>query len=86
MKSLEAVYDLLVSIGGAHEGTRFSFLHHHNDKQFPCTEWRFCGHLGHGGKYYREQNIVSCYREDGNTQRTQIIKALNSALDALPDL
>ena len=77
------VFDLLASIGGAHEAQRYGFIHAHIDPLYPCDEWRFCGLLGMGGKYRRQKNRVDCYREDETPARLTIIKQLNEALSAL---
>lgn len=79
-KDFQKVYDLLVKIGGASEFMRLSFVLNHEDTVFPCTEWRFCGLLGYGGKYRKGTNTVDCYSEDENPKRREIINELNSAL------
>lgn len=78
-----SVYDVLVTLGGANETMRDGFVHNHTDKKSPCTEWRFCGHLGFGGKYRSERNRVDCYREDETPARAKIITEVNAALSAL---
>jgi hypothetical protein len=80
MEFFNRVYDLLVSIGGATESMRDSFIYHHARDKFPCDEFRFMGTLGFGGKYYRRENRVSCYREDETPLRRQIIERLNAEL------
>ncbi len=77
---LNKVYNLLVAIGGAHEYERESFVYHHLEG---CTEWRFQGQLGFGGKYYSERNKVSCYSEDKTEHREYLIKKLNEELAKL---
>lgn len=74
------VYDLLVSIGGAYEPDRDSFIYHHTKSKDGCDEWRFCGKLGFGGKYRSRTNSVDCYREDANEARLKLIDELNCAL------
>ena len=57
------VYDILVNIGGASEYMRDSFVYHHSDyTNGNCTEWRFMGKLGYGGKYRSNYNAVDCYK------------------------
>ena len=81
---LNSIYDLLVSIGGANEHYRYSFIWKHViNTEFPCKEWRFCGHLGFGGKYRSEKNKVDCYSEDETPERLAIIEQLNEALKQL---
>lgn len=75
------VYDALVNIGGAHPMSRGSFLvdaELHN-----WDEYRFMGHLGHGGKYWRKSNRVNCYPEDATPARHEIMLRLNFALAQL---
>lgn len=71
------IYDLLVTIGGAREDERVDFIYHHCEDKFPCTEWRFIGHLGFGGKYKSGWNGVSYYPEN----ETPVIKALAETLN-----
>jgi hypothetical protein len=80
------VFDLLVSIGGAHESLRADFVYHHARETPPCDEYRFQGNLGFGGKYRRRTNTVDCYLEDETPERLQIIKRLNEALARLAAL
>ena len=68
-ESANAVYDLLVKVGGAYEGDRSSFVYHHSKELVGITsssEWRFQGSLGFGGKFYTDHDRwrVGCYRED----------------------
>ena len=81
---LNAIYDLLVSIGGASETYRYSFISEHvRNEDFACREWRFCGHLGFGGKYRSQTNKVDCYQEDETPERLAIIEKLNKELAKL---
>ena len=73
------VYDILVNIGGADEKMRDSFLYYHTEES-DCTEWRFCGKLGFGGKYRSEYNSVDCYQEDETKERLKIIEEINNKL------
>jgi hypothetical protein len=77
------VYDLLVSIGGASETERRGFLYSHTEDKFGCDEWRFCGHLGFGGKFRSRRFTVDCYRESETPERLRIIAELNTALEVL---
>lgn len=74
------VYDLLVSIGGAYEPDRDNFIYHHAKRKGGCSEWRFSGNLGFGGKYRSEYNQVDCYKEDETPERIKIMNELNVAL------
>ena len=57
------VYDILVRHAGAPEDDRDAFVYHLTDG---CTEWRFQGALGFGGKFYVERCgwRVGAYPED----------------------
>jgi len=79
-ENLNKVYTILVNIGGAREGNREAFFFDHLDKEYPCEEWRFCGHLGFGGKYRSRSNTVDCYNEDATALRKQIMQDVNRAL------
>lgn len=74
------VYDVLVALGGAREEDRENFVYHHSEYKYNCTEWRFGGKLGFGGKYRSDNNRVDCYREDETPERREIIKKINSKL------
>ena len=74
------IYDLLVSIGGAVERDREYFIHTFCKDETGCTEWRFIGYLGFGGKYRNPSNKVTCYSEDENPKRLDIIAKLNEKL------
>ena len=79
-----AIYSVLVEQAGAQEIMRNSFIYHHTESEFgPCDEWRFQGALGFGGKYWRRENRVSCYREDETPERLEIIERTNEALSSL---
>ena len=46
-----------------------------------CTEYRFCGSLGFGGKVWNNCGLyVNCYPEDETERRQRIIDATNAAL------
>lgn len=78
---LDKVFDLLVSIGGANESLKQNFIYVHINED--CTEYRFGGYLGHGGKYRSKTNRVDCYQEDETPERIKIIKELNEVLEKL---
>lgn len=64
---------------------RMNFIHHMLADKYPCTEWRFCGSLGFGGKIYRNDRklYVSCYPEDETRARRKLIKSVNKKLEKL---
>jgi len=83
------VYDILVLECGAKEDEREHFIQVQTSEQ--VQEWRFCGRLGFGGKFWRqgsgwatkEQMYVDCYQEDETPERTAMIDAANARLKAL---
>jgi hypothetical protein len=81
------VYSTLVHFARASESDRVGFLYHHTkmpkparDFDCPVEEWRFCGSLGFGGKYWRQKNQVNCYSEDEDNTAKKIIAETNEAL------
>jgi len=79
------IYDLLVSIGGANESDRSDFIFHHCTSVYGCSEYRFQGKLGFGGKYRSGWNGVTCYHET-ETEEIRIVKELlNEKLKAITD-
>lgn len=82
-KQFKKIYDFLVCIGGASESERESFIYHHTKATEICTEWRFSGLLGFGGKYRSGTNSVDCYSEDENKERLSIIILLNNVLKSV---
>lgn len=84
------IYDILVNSGGAAEDMRDSFIYHHTDNKYGesnevCTEWRFCGKLGYGGKYRSDYNTVDCYLEDETEEILKIIDEINKELHEIKD-
>lgn len=71
------IFDLLVSIGGASEYIRDSFIYEFTEDS--CNEFRFIGNLGFGGKYW-QKGYVTCYKEDETPERKNIIEKLNSEI------
>lgn len=77
------IYDILVSIGGAYEPERDSFVYHHTESKYGCSEWRFSGKLGFGGKYRSLRNTVDYYAEDTSPERDSIVEKINKALSEI---
>ena len=79
-----AVYDILVTDGGADEDMRAGFLRYLCDGA-GWHEWRFCGSLGFGGKFYSDgaRQRVSCYPEDETPKRKAAIAIMQRKIDAL---
>lgn len=90
-KFYDEAYSILVEIGGAPENMREAFLHSFvHDPYFDfggCSEWRFQGKLGYGGKFWRRthptHHDVTCYREDETPEIVGIIQEINQRLEAL---
>ena len=81
-KQANAVYDILVQECGASETERSNFLI--AQSQDEISEWRFCGKLGFGGKFWRNPDMyVNCYGEDMNSERMEIIFKANERLKVL---
>lgn len=88
-KKANAIYDILVQECGAREDERPSFLFHQTAEQ--VSEWRFCGKLGFGGKFWRQGGslftkeliYVDCYKEDRTPERQAMIEAASKRLAAL---
>ena len=80
-----AVYDILVQECGAwdRDYERQNFVMNQTTEEVP--EWRFCGKLGFGGKFWNNcgRRYVTCYREDENPERLKMIEAANKRLAAL---
>jgi hypothetical protein len=78
-----AIYDVLVRHAGAFGDERRHFVQVQTDK--PCTEFRFRGSLGFGGKFRRARDrwYVDCYEEDMTPERDRAIRLANAALDGL---
>ena len=82
----EAVYDVLVEVGGAAQGERKGFVDYCTvDQGRGEIEWRFRGYLGFGGKFRRTYRTfyVNYYPEDHTPARDQIEATINGRLEAL---
>src|SRR5579859_4408129 len=75
------VYEILTYFCDANEREADDFVREHLRFDYPCTEWRFRGKLGFGGKYRSKENIVTCYSEDMNPERLKIIENTIMALN-----
>jgi len=76
-----AIWDILTEYG-ATEINRESFMQH-----FPCSEFRFQGVFGFGGKI-RSQNktiSVTCYPEDATAERKEKLTQINQRLAAITE-
>jgi hypothetical protein len=77
------IWAILERLAGADEGARSSFVHHQTVEG--CTEFRFQGWLGFGGKFWNANGrwYVTVYPEDMTPQREQVIGVTNAALAGL---
>jgi hypothetical protein len=82
-KKANSVYDLLVELAGANESDRQDFVYNHCSGENGCSEWRFCGHFGFGGKYRSQRNIISYYIEDTTDSREALKKDINNRLSEI---
>ena len=86
-KIANLIYDILVQECGVLEGkdnyNRECFVSHQTTEE--VIEWRFCGKLGFGGKFWRNggKMYVNCYREDETPERLKMIEAANKRLEDL---
>lgn len=79
------IYDILVEHAGAPEEERkcFVFAQAQTNGLAPI-EWRFCGLLGFGGKFWNNGGYyITYYREDETQQRKIIKKKVNTLLEKL---
>ena len=88
------IYTILVEVCGAPDPTRitksgeeynpyrYEFVYEFSEKEEPTREWRFCGNLGFGGKFWHNNDkfYVSCYREDETPEREKAICEANDKL------
>lgn len=78
------IWDILVECAGAYDSKRErdSFIHY---QLKGCTEYRFGGKLGFGGKFWNNASMwyVNCYKEDLTPELEKIIEDTNTRLKAL---
>lgn len=87
----EEVYTILLVHLRASPGQRDDFVAYHlrshgdDMPRVSPTEWRFCGALGMGGKFWAapESFYVSCYKEDSGPAIRSAMKDVNEALEPL---
>lgn len=78
-------YDILVEHLHAKPEDYESFIQYLMEEDNFPKEYRFCGILGFGGKFWRNDGklYVSCYREDETPVRMRKIKKVNQLLSEL---
>lgn len=76
----DRAFDILVSEAGASGRDREQFRRWFADPD--GTEFRFGGHLGFGGKFWKDRRPwrVSCYPEDETPVRQAIVERVNRLL------
>ena len=83
----EACYDLLVAEGHCRTESfmRGAFITFFTESDRDPKEFRFQGHLGFGGKFWRSHrgHDVTCYPEDLTKERDMMIKRLNAKISEL---
>lgn len=79
------VYDILVQFG-AQESERSDFIYHHCVDKYGCSEWRFCGVFGFGGKYRSGWNGVTAYPENITPKMQAELTKCNLLLKQLNDV
>lgn len=83
---LDRIYDILIEHVGASpsKDQRETFIDYFLERR--AVEWRFCGNLGFGGKFYRlyQHYYVSYYPEDQTPERDSAIAKVNELLKEIP--
>jgi hypothetical protein len=76
------IFDLLVAEAGAYENDRSSFVHAQCRDEYRCSEFRFCGCFGFGGKLWVNAGriYVNCYQEEMNKKKQKVIDLVNAKL------
>jgi hypothetical protein len=83
----EQAWDILVEHAGARRDPieKESFVRAFMQVEHTAIEWRFGGHLGFGGKFWRNDGrfYISCYPEDRTPKLDAIIIKVNTLLTDL---
>lgn len=79
------VWDTLVLHVGANPEGKADFVRKMTDPKSRVQEYRFFGEFGYGGKIYRDRGRmhISCYPEDLNPHRQEVINRVNRILEDL---
>lgn len=80
----ERCYTILVEHAGALASGQANFVFHWT-KDPSFREWRFCGSLGFGGKFYFDgvEVRIGCYSEDRTPVRDALVAKTNELLQGL---
>lgn len=72
------VWGILTKFAGAsaHPSCEIAFV---QTQKEGCTEYRFQGHLGFGGKFWNDGGkwYITCYQEDETPERREIIRLVD---------
>jgi hypothetical protein len=79
MSAANRIYDVLVEECAAREASRDYFAQWF-DTGASGDEFRFCGSLGFGGKFWASRWDVNCYREDETPARLATMDRANVRL------
>ena len=85
-KTANKIYDILEKECGAWVSEREGFVYHQvNDEEDLTSEWRFCGKLGYGGKFWRANDrlYVNYYNEDQTKERDAMVERANKLLEQI---
>lgn len=79
-ENADKIYSILVDICKAPEQERANFVYRQSKEHI--SEWRFCGDLGFGGKFWRNngRHYVSCYSENLTPRLQKVIDKANELL------
>lgn len=79
------VYQILIEEVGAPPDEKQAFVYAQAINPEPCVEFRFCGALGFGGKFWNDglRWYVTCYKEEETLARQEMIKKANERLSIL---
>lgn len=77
-----AIYDILVRDAGAQPAMRNDFIRAQDEG---CVEYRFCGSLGFGGKFWNNNDrwYINYYPENRTDQRDAAEARINAQLEVL---
>jgi len=92
IEQAEKIWDAIVEHAGAndHFYAKSEFVHAVARSAEHCSEWRFVGSLGFGGKFRNNGNNdntphVDCYPEDETPERRAVIENTNAAIKLIVD-
>ena len=77
----EKIWQILEEHAGAYPNNKDNFLANWPE----CTEYRFCGSLGFGGKIWHNcrKVYINCYSEDLNPKKQKVIDKVNGLIQEI---